>query len=76
MEELHFITTSMAKGKSSNLDKVMVKFYIYLKNLISENYFKMIVTTIKEGFFFNGVNKGLITLLFKVGGKNVFVIKT
>jgi hypothetical protein len=54
MEELHFITTSMAKGKSSNLDKVMVKFYIYLKNLNSENYFKMIVTTIKEGFFLMG----------------------
>jgi hypothetical protein len=53
MKELHFITTSMAKGKSSNLDKVMVmvKFYIFSKNLISENYFKMIVTTIKEGFF-------------------------
>jgi hypothetical protein len=56
MEEIHLITTSMAKGKSSNLDKVMmmVKFYIIFKNLISENYFKMIVTTIKEGFFLMG----------------------
>jgi hypothetical protein len=58
MEELHFITTSVAKGKSSNLEKVMVmvmvKFYIFLKNLISENYFKIIVTTIKEGFFLMG----------------------
>jgi hypothetical protein len=36
MEELHFITTFMAKGKSSNPDKVMVKFYILKKNLIRE----------------------------------------
>jgi hypothetical protein len=29
----------------------MAEFYIIFENLISENYLKMIVTTIKEGFF-------------------------
>jgi hypothetical protein len=52
---------------------MVVELYTF-KDLIGINYFQMIETTIKDGNFPNGVNEGLITMLFKAIDKEILTI--
>jgi hypothetical protein len=51
---------------------MVVEFYTSFWDLIGIYYFQIIKVTIKDGVFPNGVDKRLITMLFKVKDKENF----
>jgi hypothetical protein len=69
LEELQVATNSMAKGKAPGPDGVVAEFYTFFWDLIGIDHFLMIEVVVKDGGFLDGVNRGLITLLFKAKNK-------
>jgi hypothetical protein len=60
---------ALANGKSLNPNGIIVEFYKYFWYLIWEDFLKIIQAIVKVKSFPNGMNKGLITPIFKVGDK-------
>jgi hypothetical protein len=61
---------AMSKGKALGLDGIVIEFYV--KNIcpiIGEDYDNMIKNFIQVRRLFNGVTKGLITLICKFKNK-------
>lgn len=69
MDELFVALKQMDKGHSLDLDGVIVKFFIYYWDLISNEYIAMLQTSIIKGRFPQGMTFGLITLVFKDGDR-------
>jgi len=49
LENFHFVTRSMAKGKSSSLNEVVVEFYIFFLDIIRKYLFNTIMNAVKVG---------------------------
>jgi hypothetical protein len=49
LEKIHFVTRSMAKGKSLNLNEVVVEFYIFFSDLVRKDLFNTIMNATKVG---------------------------
>jgi hypothetical protein len=68
--ELQKAFTKMAKGKSSDLDGIMVELYRCMWPVFGDEYLNMLLTSIERKALPNEVTKGLIVLLHKGGGCN------
>jgi hypothetical protein len=55
----------MGKNKAPRPDGMLVEFYTFFYDLIGIDYFRIIKVTVKDGGCPNGVDKRLITMLFK-----------
>jgi hypothetical protein len=69
MKELHLATNSMAKNKSPCPIGVVVEFYLFLGEVIGEEFSQMVKVTMQVGCFLKGVNKGMINFLFNAKEK-------
>jgi hypothetical protein len=67
--ELDEALKGMASGKSSGPDGVVIEFYKVFWDLIGEDYHKMILEAVSAGSLPRGVTNGLISLLYKEGGR-------
>jgi hypothetical protein len=65
----------MGKNKAPRPNGMVVEFYTF-QNLIGIDYFQIIEVTVKDGGFPNGVDKRLITMLFKARDKEISTIGT
>ncbi len=68
-EQLYLVMKALANGKSLSLDEIIVEFYKHFWYLIGEDFLKMIWEIVKVKSLPNGMNRGLITLVFEVGDK-------
>ncbi len=71
-ENLYKGINSVAKGRFRKLDGAIIKFYIFLGDLIGEDYFDMTNEAIKKWKPPNMVTKGLIILLYKAKDEENF----
>ncbi len=69
-KQLEGVAKTLAKYKTLKLDGILVKFYHSFWYLIGSYFYKMLQWTMEEGKLPNGVNIGLITLIFKFGNSD------
>jgi len=69
MEKIHLPINSMARNKSPILDGVVVELYLFFLEVIGKEFSQMIKAIVQVGQFPKGVNKGMITFLFKAKKK-------
>ncbi len=72
IEDLHIVAKSVTRDKAPKPDGIVFKFYIFFYEIIWENFSKMVNVVFEVGHFPQGMNKGLITLLFKARGTKYF----
>jgi len=64
-EKLRLAILEMDVGKAPRPNGVAIQFFIQFWSIVGANYNKMVVEVIIVGKFYEGVTKGLITLLHK-----------
>jgi hypothetical protein len=65
MGELKKAIDEMQSGKSPDPDGLILEFYKTYWDLISSDYYRMVLESIEKGYFPNGVMVGMIALLHK-----------
>ena len=66
-KELLAATMSMVKGKAPRHDGIPIEFFQLYWNTIGEDYHKMVIQSMENGAFHEGITKELISLIPKEG---------